>query len=149
MHEFSNILSILSIQQDEESKQEIIASLEYSEKFGLTLTDTDINNLSESRHEALRRFDLVEFGGGITPKLIRAFCNSPYTEQSSFADTLSMLQDAFYCFRREAGETLSDDELIEYMVSFFDNEAGGSAEYLAEVSLSELLVASAVRRERR
>ena len=44
-------------------------------------------------------------------------------------------------------ETLSDDELIEYMVSFFDNEAGGSAEYLAEVSLSELLVASAVRRE--
>ena len=145
MHEFPNIVSILSILQDEGSKREIIASLEYSEKYGLTLTDTDINNLTESRHEALRRFGLVEFGGGITPKLVRAFCDSPYMEQSSFADTLSMLQDAFYCFRREAGETLSDDELIEYLVSFFDNDAGGSAEYLSEVSLSELIAVSDVR----
>ena len=139
MPELPDIISRLSIQQDEESKREILSSLEYSEQFGLTLTDTDINALTESRHEALRRFGLVEFGGGITPRLICAFCESPYIGQDSFADTLSILQDTFYCFRREAGEMLSDDELIYCMVSFFDNKAGGSAEYLSEASLSELL----------
>jgi hypothetical protein len=80
----------------------------------------------------------VEFGGGILPKLIRAFCGSPYAERETWAETLALLQEAFYYFKSESGDRFTDDELIGFMVRVFDGRAQGSAEYLTGTSLEAL-----------
>ena len=92
----------------------------------------------ELRGQALRNTGRVEFGGGILPKLIRAFCKSPNIDPYSYAATMGDLQDAFYYFKNESGDRFSDDELIEFMANVFDSQAHGSAEVLTTISLEEL-----------
>ena len=111
----------------------------YSGRFGLTLRENEIAELVESRAEALRAAGRIEFGGGILPKLIRAICDSPFIMQEDYAAVLSELQEAFYRFKNETMDRLTDDELIALMVKAFNGRAQGSAEYLAEMSLEALV----------
>lgn len=121
-----------------EARAEIQCCEALNRQYGLTLTEADITELVELRGRALKTAGRVEFGGGILPKLIRAFCSSPYVDRYNYAATLGELQDAFYYFKTEAREQFSDDELIEFMATVFNGEAAGSAELLTAISLEEL-----------
>lgn len=108
------------------------------ERFGLSLSQSQIQTLEERRCQALKDTGRVEFGGGVLKKLIYAFCDSPYVSQDNCEETLLELQDLFYYFKNESMEKLSDDELIEAMYHSFHEEANGSLEYLAGTSLEAL-----------
>lgn len=120
------------------AKDEIRCCSELNQLYGLTLTEADITELVELRSQALKATGRVEFGGGILPKLIRAFCKSPYVDAYSYASTLGDLQDAFYYFKNESEDRFSDDELIEFMAKVFNGAAAGSTEVLTTISLEEL-----------
>ena len=120
------------------AKEEIRCCSELNRFYGLTLTEADIGELVELRAQALRSTGRVEFGGGILPKLIRAFCKSPYIDPDSYAATLGDLQDAFYYFKNECGDRFSDDELIEFMETVFNGQAHGSTDVLISISLEQL-----------
>lgn len=122
----------------EEAKREIRACDSISEKYGLSLSEQEITELVECRHEALLASGRIEFAGGILPKLIYAFCDSPYIEQSNYAYILSELQEAFYYYKTDSMDRFSDDELIEFMVKVFNGRAQGSTEYLIGTSLDAL-----------
>lgn len=126
-------------QQTLAAQRELQACNAYSARFGLTLRENEIAELVESRAEALRAAGRIEFGGGILPKLIRAICDSPFIMQEDYAAVLSELQEAFYRFKNETMDRLTDDELIGLMVKAFNGRAQGSAEYLAEMSLEALV----------
>ena len=55
---------------------QVLDTNRYTEKFGLSLSQEDAALLAESRADALRREQRVEFGAGILPKIIEAFCDS-------------------------------------------------------------------------
>lgn len=120
------------------AKEEIRCCEQLSELHGLTLTEADITELVELRGQALQKTGRVEFGGGILPKLIRAFCKSPYVDRYNYAAVLGDLQDAFYYFKNECEDRFTDDELIEYMASVFNGRAEGASETLTSISLEEL-----------
>ena len=132
-----NEMSLLSLQLSA-AKEEIRRCNDLNQIYGLTLTESDITELVELRGNALRSTGRVEFGGGILPKLIRAFCKSPYVDPYNYATTLAELQDAFYYFKNEAEDRFSDDELIEFMANIFNGQAHGSAEVLTSISLEVL-----------
>ncbi len=118
--------------------QELRDSNEFSIKYGLMLSENQIQNLVQRRFETLRDTGRIEFGEGVLKKLIYAFCDSPYIHQLNYEETLLELQDAFYYFKNETDDRLSDDELIEYMKETFEGKAQGSIEYLTGTSLEEL-----------
>ncbi|MDX9872516.1 MAG: DUF6323 family protein [Clostridia bacterium] len=118
--------------------QELRECNKLTAKFGLTFSDTQIQNLVESRFSALRDTGRIEFGEGILQKLIYAFCPSPYLMQDNYEETLMELQDSFYYYKNESLDQFSDDELIEFMRKVFNGRAQGSVEYLAGSSLEEL-----------
>lgn len=132
-----NDLSIRQMQISK-AKEEIRLCEDLNRLHGLALTEADITELVELRGQALRSTGRVEFGGGILPKLIRAFCGSSYIDRYSYAATLGDLQDAFYYFKNESQDRFSDDELIEFMAEVFNGAAHGSAEVLTTISLEEL-----------
>ena len=134
------MMNELTLRQMEISraKDEIRCCNELNQLYGLTLTEADITELVELRGQALRSTGRVEFGGGILPKLIRAFCKSPYVDSYNYAATLGDLQDAFYYFKSESEDWLSDDELIEFMEKVFNGQAHGSADVLTTISLEQL-----------
>ena len=122
----------------ESAKQEVRACNAMSEKFGLSLNEDEIRELVACRADALKKTGRIEFAGGILPKLIYAFCDSPYIQQENYECTLAELQEAFYYFKSESLEQFTDDELIEFMVKVFNGRAQGSGEYLIGTSLEEL-----------
>ena len=96
-----NEMSLLSLQLSA-AKEEIRRCNDLNQIYGLTLTESDITELVELLGNALRSTGRVEFGGGILPKLIRAFCKSPYVDPYNYATTLAELQDAFYYFKKRS-----------------------------------------------
>lgn len=111
---------------------------EITMKYGVTLSDTQIESLINKRFESLKNTGRVEFGDGVLKELIEAFCNSPYIIQENYEETLEELQDIFYFFKGEAIEQIADDELIEFMKEYFNGECQGSIEYLSGTNLEEL-----------
>ena len=111
---------------------------EITMKFGVTLSDTQIENLINKRFESLKNTGRIEFGDGILKELIEAFCDSPYIIQENYEETLEELQDIFYFFKGEAMDQIADDELIEFMKEYFNGECQGSIEYLSGTNLEEL-----------
>lgn len=111
---------------------------EVSERYGLTLSQPQMEELIARRFEALESTGRVELGEGVTGKLVFAFCDSPYIQGSEWLSTLCALQDDFYAFKSDAEGALSDDELIDCMKRVFDGRAGGSLDALENISVGEL-----------
>ena len=109
-----------------------------SERYGLSLSENQIQALVQARFESLRYAGRMELGGGVLPKLVYAFCDSPYITRDDYADTLMVLQELFYTFKNESEDSLSDDELMEALKRIFDNRAQGSLEYLENLTVSDL-----------
>ncbi|MEY8355355.1 DUF6323 family protein [Lachnospiraceae bacterium 54-53] len=114
------------------------AANRYTEKFGLLLTDEDTALLLRERKEVLKNQERVEFGEGILPKLIFAFCDSPYIYQDNYVETLGRLQDIFYFYKNESMDEITDDELIEFMKAGFDGPCQGSPDHLEDTGLEAL-----------
>lgn len=111
---------------------------ELTVKFGLYLSEHQIQSLVERRFKALEDTGRIELGQGILKKLITEFCDSPYIIQDNYEDTILELQDSFYYFKNESNDLISDEELISFMKRKFDGICQGSLEYLSDMTLEEL-----------
>ena len=111
---------------------------EFTMRYGLVLSETQIQSLVERRMNALRDTGRIEFGEGILKKLITTFCDSPYLTPENFEETIIELQDSFYFFKNESMDRVSDDVLIVFMKTVFDGRAQGSLDYLSGTSLEAL-----------
>ena len=119
-------------------KNEITAVLntnQYTERFGLVLSEEEAKLLVQERFESLKEQQRVEFGKGILDKLIYAFCDSAYIFQDNYVDAITRLQEIFYLYKNESMDELTDDELIDYMKDAFENECQGSLDYLEDTCL--------------
>lgn len=123
------VQSLINVKKEEDIKT-IIGCNEISKRFGLTLSKKDVEELLICRKEALIEEGRIEFKGGVLEKLINEFCDSPYIYQEIYLETLEGLQEAFYRFKNESLDELSDDELIELMKKYFNGECKGDLEYL-------------------
>ena len=115
-------------------KQTEIANIkkcnEYTSKYGLILSDNQIENILERRKETLKETGRIELREGIIDKLIKEFCDSPYMNQENFANNLYELIEIFYEYKNETMDLITDDELIKFMKNSFDGIAQGDLEYL-------------------
>lgn len=107
-------------------------------RYGLTLSEAQIMSLVTQRFEVLQSTGRIEFGAGVLPKLIEAFCDSVYITQENYEEAVSTLQELFYYYKNESLDMISDDELIEFMRSNFDGPCQGSLDYLGDTSLEAL-----------
>lgn len=123
-------IEALLIPGDSQIRGEILRCNEATQVFGLSLTGEEAAGLAKTRTDCLRKYGRVEFSGGAMEKIIEKFCDSPYLDSRSYADTLNQLAEDFYYFKNEALEGLSDDELLDAMRAAFDGSCYGSAEQL-------------------
>jgi len=117
----------------------ILACNKFTEKKGLTLTESQAAGIAVVRENSLKETGRVEFGGGVSEKLIAAFYDSPYIDGDNYADILCELTEIFYSYKDETQDALSDDAIIVYMKNAFNGRCGGSTELLKEDELSSLV----------
>ena len=104
---------------------------QYTSKYGLTLSDKQINDLLAKRTEILKEKGRVEFRGGILDKIIKEFSDSLYITQENYVETLYALIEMFYEYKNETMDLITDDELINFMKKSFDGICQGDLEYLS------------------
>lgn len=117
---------------------EIINCNEITSRYGLVLSQSEAQELVETRAEALNKNGRVEFAGGAINKLIIEFCDSPFLSQFNYATTLNELIETFYYFKNETLDEISDNELISLMKKYFDQKCQGSIELLQNRELEAL-----------
>ena len=135
--------SFLELFSEKNQLQKVMETNKKTEPFGLELSQEDAKLLVEARGEELRRQKRVEFGEGILPKIIFAFCDSSYLSQDNYVETVARLQDIFYLFKNESMDLLNDDELLVFMREQFEQTCFGDLDYLEDTCLENF--AQAVR----
>lgn len=116
----------------------ILKCNEISQRYGQALTPRQARAVAEAQQAALVATHRVEFGTALMPKLIYAFCDSPFIPPAAYADTLSELMSLFYHYKNQTGAALSDDELLSFMAEAFNSRCQGSLELLAHRELETL-----------
>lgn len=116
---------------------------QYTEKFGLILTEKDTEILLAEKNHALKTERRVEFGKSILPQIIYAFCDSSFISQNNYVETLMRLQEIFYLYKNEMQDEITDDELIHFMREQFETVCYGDLEYLEGTCLD--IFAQAIR----
>ncbi len=111
---------------------------EFTNKYGLTLSDTQIESLMEKRIDILKNTGRIEFRTGIIDKIIKEFCDSPYINQENYVLTLYNLLDIFYEYKNETMDLVTDDELIKFMKTAFNGVCKGDTEYLSGTIMYEM-----------
>lgn len=121
----------------------VLETNQYTQKYGLVLREEDAALLAEARADVLREQKRVEFGPGILPKIIYAFCDSSYIYQDNYCESMARLQEIFFQYKNEMLDEITDDELLEFMREQFENVCRGDFDYLEGTCLD--LFAQAIR----
>ncbi|MCR1951118.1 MULTISPECIES: DUF6323 family protein [Clostridium] len=126
----NNIISIPDSYINKQTFLEIQKCNDETLHYGLKLSEEDIKIILETRKESLIKTGRVEFSGGLIQKIILAFCDSPYISQYNYIETIDDIIEAFYYYKNETMDEIGDDELINLMKNYFDNECQGSLDLL-------------------
>jgi len=134
-----NWLSVL--QQTKVGK--LLETNQYTQQFGLSLTENDVRLIAKARQSILREARRVELGDSITPKIIYEFCDSAYLSQDNYLDTIIRLEAVFFLYKNEMLDEITDDELLHFMKEQFENVCFGDLDYLEGTCLANF--AQAIR----
>jgi len=119
-------------------KQALQKTNEFTKQFGLALSEGDMDLLLKERRQSLQEQERIELRGGILPRLIFEFCDSPYIYQDNYTETIARLQEIFYFYKNESLDELTDDELIALMKHEFEGSCQGSLDYLEETCMERI-----------
>lgn len=127
----------LAIRVRERFLEELRGVNETGARFGLRLSEQGMLEIAHARTRALVDHGRVELGASAVRSIVDGFCDSPYLMQEDYEAALLELVDAFYYFKNECGEQLTDDELIQAMRERYD-AYDGSVEAVIGTSLEAL-----------
>ena len=123
--------------------QKVMESNQYTEQYGLTLSEQDAEILAQERKSTLIEQKRVEFGESILPRIIYEFCDSAFISQSNYVESLTRLQEIFFLYKNEMLDEISDEELLNFMKEQFETVCFGDFDYLEGTCLD--ISAQAVR----
>lgn len=134
-HSDFSLVAMNSSLMERQAVDKLLACNEEIGKYGLALTEQQALTLIQMRTDALKETKRIELNGGVVDKLILAFCDSPYIEKDTCEGILHELISLFYESKNNTWDTVSDDDMIEFMKEAFNGRCHGSLELLSGEAL--------------
>ena len=122
--------------QKQNLSTQLLLTNQYTQQYGLVLTQEDTELILEGRKNALQEQRRVEFGESILPRIIFEFCDSAYIRQDNYTQTLLRLQEIFFLYKNEMEDEITDDELLHFMKEQLETICYGDLEYLEGTCLT-------------
>ena len=108
--------------------------------FGLALTQKQVEQILETRDQALQTNQRIEFQSTIIEDIIEEFMDSEFITKYNYAEIIEGLIEIFYYYKDATEEyNLSDEEIIHYLKVAYDGVCQGSLDSLYEEQLSKLI----------
>ena len=108
----------------------ILALNKISGEYGLTLTEEEARELSETRKTALIENERIEVGEGAVPEIVRKFCASRYVDRENYTYVLNEITWLFYYIKTETDDKIGDAALIDELFERFELYCRGSVDLL-------------------
>lgn len=106
------------------AKNEILQINDKSSIYGLILTNEDVEEIMKSRDYSLKNYGRIDLNMDITKKIINNIYPSQYTDKDDYVEIINDLQDIFYFFKNETLDQISDDEVIDTIIEFYEKTCG-------------------------
>lgn len=139
----AKMYELMNLQRKEGDCRLLLNCNSKTEAFGLALSEKEAELIVSSKNDSLKKYQRLELGEGILPKLVFIFCDSRYLQQENYVESLIRLQDIFFRFKNETADLLTDRELLNFMYEQFEQICMGDMDYLEHTCLERL--AEAVR----
>lgn len=133
----------MTLLQKKSQLAKVLETNQTTEQYGLILSEQDAKLIVEEQINTLKEQKRVEFGTGITSKIIYEFCDSNFIDQNNYVNTIIRLQEIFYLYKNEMQDEITDDELLHLMKEQFEIICFGDLEYLEGTCLNNF--AQAIR----
>lgn len=118
---------------------ELLALNDITWERGLTLTQEEARELSETRIRALKENDRIEFGTEVMRKIMNRFADSRYLDRGSWADVLNEITYYFYFIKAETEDRISDTALVEEMFIRFELYCRGSVDRFEQKEVERII----------
>ena len=118
---------ILSSIQDKSiivAKNDLLKINDESSAYGLILTPQDVEEIIKSRGYSLKNYGRIDLNMDVTKKLINKIYTSQYTDKDDYVEIINDLQDIFYYLKNETLDEISDTEIIDIIVEFYEKTSG-------------------------
>ena len=119
-------------------KDELSILNDESIKYGLILSNKDIEDIVKERNRVLKEYGLVDFEISIIKKIIKIFSKSPYVLQNDYPEYINYLVETFYYVKSETFDILGDEEILEVMERLFNGLCAGSIDFLRDKIISHI-----------
>jgi len=119
--------------------EHILSLNEITSKFGLTLSEKDARELSETRNKAVCENERIEIGLGVVPAIVEKFCRSRYINSENFTYILNEVTYLFYYIKTETDDKISDKELVNELFKRFELQCRGSIDVLENREVGRII----------
>lgn len=106
------------------AKNELLKINDESSVYGLILTPQDVEEIIKSRGYSLKNYGRIDLNMDVTKKLINKIYTSQYTDKDDYVEIINDLQDIFYYLKNETLDEISDNEIIDIIVEFYEKTSG-------------------------
>ncbi|XAM36747.1 hypothetical protein TPHSE_10270 [Terrisporobacter petrolearius] len=106
------------------AKNELLKINDESSAYGLILTPEDVEEIIKSRGYSLKNYGRIDLNMDVTKKLINKIYTSQYTDKDDYVEIINDLQDIFYYLKNETLDEISDNEIIDIIVEFYEKTSG-------------------------
>lgn len=106
------------------AKNELLKINDESSAYGLILTPQDVEEIIKSRGYSLKNYGRIDLNMDVTKKLINKIYTSQYTDKNDYVEIINDLQDIFYYLKNETLDEISDNEIIDIIVEFYEKTSG-------------------------
>ncbi|MDX5698507.1 DUF6323 family protein [Clostridioides difficile] len=118
------ILSSINRNLKEIERNELLETNIESGDYGLTLSESDVKDIINSRDNTLKGYGRIELDIKVTKQLIENIYTSQYTNVDNYLETINDMQEIFYYLKNETDDKICDDEIIEILGEFYEKLSG-------------------------
>jgi hypothetical protein len=119
--------------------RELLEVNEELKKHDLYLKPSDANEIIKARGRTLRNQGRIELDFNVTKVLIKKLADSGYVNQDNYVSTVNEMFEIFHFIKNETSDFISDEDIINAIIVFYNNVCGGSTELLMGKGAEKIL----------
>lgn len=110
--------------------QELTALNKELKEFNLVITAADAEEILDARSRALKNQGRIELDTSVTQSLLKRLSQSSYIIQENYIKYINDLYEVFHFIKNSTSDFISDDDIMDAIMIYFEKVCGGSTELL-------------------
>lgn len=133
------VLHSLDLIRKENRIHELLLCNEVLKKQGLVLSFSDAEEIMAVRGRVLKNQERIELDINVSKTLLYQMAQSSYVNPENYVATVNDMYGIFHYIKNATSDLVSDEEVIDAIVVYYNQVCGGSTEFLMGKGIEKIL----------